>query len=136
MSALALLRTEQNVGTFGRFVIPDGSTLYSLELPWKNNAPQVSCIPAGHYDLQRRYSNSHHCEVFEIMAVPDRTDVEIHWGNWIKDTLGCVLVGLGRKNDMITDSKAAFDRFMAAMAGVTRAEIDITWVPGLPALIT
>lgn len=133
MSALALLRIETSErGTFGRLVIPGGSTLHTLELPWKDNAPDISCIPAGTYRLKRRFSAKHGYELFGIEDVPGRTDVELHIGNFLKDTLGCVLLGLGRTATAIERSTEAFHRFMDAMTGIDEIEIDITWAPGLP----
>lgn len=132
MTALSLLRIESGAAVFGRFVIPGGSTLYTLELPWKDNAPDVSCIPAGTYPLRRRFSPKHGQVLFWIDDVPGRVAAEIHVGNTVKDTLGCVLVGLGQEPGAIVRSKEAFHRFMEAMDGIDETTIDITWAPGLP----
>ena len=36
-------------GTFGTLTLGDGQQLYTTELPWRDNATQVSCIPKGVY---------------------------------------------------------------------------------------
>ncbi len=67
-------------------------TCYTLELPWKDNARYVSCIPIGTYDVVKRCSQrfGHH---FHIRKVPDRSWILIHHGNYYRDTQGCILVG-------------------------------------------
>ena len=69
----------------------------TLELPWKDNEPRVSCIPAGRYDVVKRHSPKygHH---FHVLDVPNRSYILIHHGNYHRDTLGCILVGIGVKD--------------------------------------
>ncbi|HTG26048.1 MAG TPA: DUF5675 family protein [Reyranella sp.] len=131
MMILALLRTDSSAVTFGRLTLPDGLSFHTLEPPWRDNLNNVSCIPAGTYTLKRRFSVKHRCILFEITAVPDREDVELHIGNFLKDTLGCVLLGLGRQSEMVTQSHEAFDRFMAAMDGIDECLIVVSWAPGI-----
>ena len=102
----------------------------TLERPWKNNAKGVSCIPAGTYKAHRYLSPKRGYTVFELADVPDRTHIEIHKGNLPSDSEGCILVGsrfgmLGDKHG-ITESGAAFDRFMAALAGVDTFTLIVT----------
>jgi hypothetical protein len=133
VSALALLRIETSErGTFGRLVIPGGSTLHTLELPWKDNATDISCIPPGIYPLRRRFSPKQEIVLFWIDDVPGRVAAELHIGNLLKDTLGCVLLGLARTATAIERSTEAFHRFMEAMDGVDETTIEITWATGLP----
>ena len=42
-------------GTLGVIELA-GETFYSIERPWLNNAPNVSCIPVGNYDMGWRNS--------------------------------------------------------------------------------
>ena len=84
----------------------------TIELPWRNNARKISCIPAGTYHLTKRYSEKygHH---FHIKDVPNRSMILIHNGNYYNQTNGCILVGddfVDINNDGIqdvTNSKAA-----------------------------
>jgi hypothetical protein len=64
----------------------------TLELPWKENSKNVSCIPAGEYTASR-YQSPKHGPVILIADVPDRSFIEIHAGNYTRDVLGCILVG-------------------------------------------
>lgn len=85
-------------GTPGKL---DFGGLVTIELPWKNNEPFVSCIPTGVYPLKLYASPKFNCDVIEIIGVPNRDKVEFHWGTWAgdidKDYLsnsdGCVIVG-------------------------------------------
>ena len=64
----------------------------TLENPWLNNAPNISCIPAGKY-IAKKYSSAKYPNVWELQNVRDRTLILIHNGNLEKHTEGCILVG-------------------------------------------
>lgn len=128
---LSLIRIEQNEhATFGLLRDAERNRLcVTLELPWKDNAHDVSCIPAGTYTAHRRFSPKHHCEVFELDGVPDRANIELHIGNFAHDSLGCILLGdkygsfEGERG--ILGSRVAFERFMSAMAGTDAFTLDV-----------
>ena len=64
----------------------------TLELPWLDNHPFISCIPAGEYWIKRRWSpklGNH----LKVLDVPDRTDILIHSLNFYTQTQGCIGVG-------------------------------------------
>jgi hypothetical protein len=71
-------------------------TCHTIELPWLNNAHNVSCIPEGIYDVEK-YDSPNKGMVFWIKDVPDRDGILIHKGNYATgkkvDTKGCVIVG-------------------------------------------
>ena len=64
----------------------------TLELPWKDNSIQISCIPTGTYKVER-FSSPTFDNVFHILDVPNRSGVLIHTGNTVDDIKGCILVG-------------------------------------------
>jgi len=66
--------------------------LFTLEPSWKENKILTSCIPAMVYILEP-FNSPKHGGCFIIKDVPKRTVVEVHIGNLIKDTLGCVIIG-------------------------------------------
>lgn len=66
---------------------------YTLELPWKNNSREISCIPTGTYDVVPRFTKKYKNH-FHVLNVPKRSYVLLHHGNFPKNTLGCILCGL------------------------------------------
>jgi hypothetical protein len=70
----------------------------SYELPWKDNAPNISCIPVGKYKCERYISESYPKErcAYHVKDVPGRKGILLHAGNTWKDTQGCILIGRGR----------------------------------------
>lgn len=101
-------------GTLGIMLL-DGKPLFTtLELPWKNNQINISCIPAGIYKATYIFSEKFQKSLFILHNVPGRNAVEIHIGNTVVDTHGCVLIGMefSLSEFAIVNSKLAFDNFM------------------------
>lgn len=73
---------------------------YSLELPWKDNKQNISCILTGGYKCTKEHSDEPEGRgnYFRIHDVPGRTGVLAHKGNYAAgvhvDTEGCILPGL------------------------------------------
>jgi hypothetical protein len=92
-----LKRSDQ--GTEGLLVYGDFECK-TLELPWRDNQPQISCIPAGTYDVEIRLSNKYG-RIYWVRKVPNRTYILIHSGNYAGDeskgfkthVMGCILLG-------------------------------------------
>lgn len=87
---LQLIRTYRPKGTNGILLLNGTELCKTIELPWQNNQPRVSCIPEGQYKLRRRHSprfKSH----FEVMAVKDRKYILFHAANDAgKELRGCI----------------------------------------------
>ena len=89
-------------GTRGMW-ITNGIVCNTLELPWRDNEPNISCIPAGEYKVRMRISGKYG-EVYHIKDVPNRSYILIHSGNWAGDikkgfkthVKGCILLGKSR----------------------------------------
>ena len=64
----------------------------TLELPWRENKTNISCIPTGIYQVKQRYSKKYKNHL-HITDVTGRSHILLHSGNYNTDTLGCVLVG-------------------------------------------
>jgi hypothetical protein len=90
-------RTYGKTETKGSFYVLDGERLAGrfkcLELPDNGNLPTISCIPEGVYDVIK-YDSPKKGEVFLLLNVPGRSGIEIHKGNFTKDTKGCILPGI------------------------------------------
>ena len=79
---LFLDRTYFPTGTNGQWTLCDGSHLcWNIELPWENNAHQISCIPEARYGLQHIVSPKHG-SCLQVMNVPQRDEIEVHSANW------------------------------------------------------
>jgi len=113
-------------GTFGRFVLEDGTTFFSLELPWHDNKRRVSCIPAGVYTCHM-INSPKHGECYQVMDVPDRDMIEIHIANvagdedkgFIAELLGCITlgktIGFLRGQLAVINSRSAIEEFEKKM---------------------
>ena len=65
---------------------------HTLELPWKDNFRDVSCIPEGVYQCAK-FSGGKFQDVWQILDVVGRTYILFHNGNFLSDIRGCILVG-------------------------------------------
>lgn len=97
MPVLTLKRIEDTGReTFGEFYLGedfDTRISYSLELPWRENRPNISCIPAGTY-ICAREPNAVYTEVFRLLRVPGRDGILIHPANMAAELEGCIAPGL------------------------------------------
>lgn len=66
--------------------------LTTLEPPWRFNETFTSCIPSGVYVCD--YALVKGKGLYRVLDVPGRTAVQIHVGNTVKDTSGCILIGM------------------------------------------
>jgi hypothetical protein len=96
-----LLRTSTgSQGTFGVLVAPEFNCR-TIELPWKENRRNVSCIPEGEYDVVWCYSRTFKKNMYLLLSVPGRSGIRIHSGNLAGDkekglrthSYGCILPG-------------------------------------------
>lgn len=102
----------------------------TLELPWKDNHFQVSCIPAGIYTAKKRLTKYSHFkyEHFHILDVKNRDNVLIHGGNYYTDILGCILVGkeyIDMNNDGIRDVTSSRNTLRKILSLVKTDEIEL-----------
>lgn len=130
MIKLHIDRHYEEKQTLGDFLIETGNKVFTcktLELPWLNNEPRISCIPEGIYTVKVRYSKKYKRHL-HITNVDGRSYILIHWGNYagsknprtgMPDILGCILVGQkhldidGDGIRDITSSKKTFKQIMS-----------------------
>lgn len=116
MKKLIINRIYQPGYTIGVVNFGD-NTCFSLELPWKDNQEDVSCIPPGTYLAQYRNSPSNG-DVLELQNVPLRTFVQVHSANFTRQLLGCIAVGDsirdidGDSKPDVTNSKNTLDKIL------------------------
>lgn len=93
---LTRIGTSEN-GTFGKLRDDNNSIpLVTCERPDNGNQP-MGCIPAGNYKVTP-FNSPTKGHVFLVHDVPNRSMIEIHKGNTIADTEGCILVGMNFGN--------------------------------------
>lgn len=86
-------------GTEG-VLFTDGFNSKVLELPWRDNKQNISCIPAGEYETIIRQS-PRFGTIYWVLKVEGRSYILIHSGNWAGDiemgykthVNGCILLG-------------------------------------------
>jgi len=71
---------------------------YTLELPYTFNFQDISSIPPGTYNGDIRTDGARGWRI-ELKDVPDRTLIQIHVGNYPKNTTGCILLGTEVKDN-------------------------------------
>ncbi|WP_289100998.1 DUF5675 family protein [uncultured Marinobacter sp.] len=128
-------------GVFGELKFPTGEVFYTIERPWINNEPFVSCIPDGLYYLEKRYSpvvqrtsGGEFREGWEVTNVPGRSYIMLHPANWMDDLAGCI--GVGKRYEVsqnrkgqwvpsVLDSRSAFREVMALLDQHSDWSLDI-----------
>lgn len=91
--------------TFGVFLNESTPLCVTLELPDLNNTVGKSCILPGVYQVIQNTQK----KPWRLLDVPGRTEVDIHDGNTIADTEGCILVGTYFYSNGIIKSNDAVD---------------------------
>jgi hypothetical protein len=116
-------RSDQ--GTRG-ILFADSFSCQTIELPWRDNKPNISCIPAGEYNVDIRYSPKYG-KIYHVKEVPNRSYILMHSGNFAGDktkgyktnVAGCIL--LGKKQGLlmgqwaVLNSRIAVKQFMNHM---------------------
>lgn len=119
-----------NDGTFGTLSVA-GLRWFTGELPWRDNAPSISCIPKGTYTCKWTYSPRLKRETYELMGIAGRSGIRIHSANFVGDhqlglhsqVNGCIALGEkigvmdGQKALLV--SKPAIRKFEQVMGGKT-----------------
>jgi hypothetical protein len=98
------LRAEATLGS----LYAPALHLPTIECPWRENRPFVSCVPAGRYRLARHDTEAHP-ECFALVnpelhvvhepgeipagAAGWRYAILIHVANWASELCGCIAVG-------------------------------------------
>lgn len=132
MTTLTLTRlASMPFGVFGQM-----AGLATVEDPWLDNQPNVSCIPAGTY-IAKRYKSPHFgVDVFMLQGVPGRSAIEIHPANRVSDVEGCIGIaetwGCFGGEWAIRDStwREGFRQFMQGLQGVDEFTLIVKWWEG------
>ena len=86
----SLKRTYLKHYTRGEWLLPDGQLIYTLELPWRDNAIGRSCIPEAVYTIDRDHTGRHQWYRFRNEETSPRTHIEIHPATYLRHLEGCI----------------------------------------------
>lgn len=80
-----------------------------------------TAIPTGRYRVGWNFSPKFQRFTPRLHDVPGFEGIEIHVGNWARDTDGCLLVGLHRVADEVLDSRKAIAWLWPHLSAVVAA---------------
>ena len=119
MKIVEIIRLEESAdGNIGVLKIDKIVFCWTLELPYRMNKQNISCIPTKQYSCRRTIS-SKFGNTFQVLDVPDRSNILFHPGNTEKNSKGCILLGksigslIGKR--AVLDSHITFEKFMLSM---------------------
>jgi hypothetical protein len=79
-------------------IVDEGDThlTETLELNWRDNRRNISCIPEGNYEIRKRKSKKFDYH-FTVKDVPNRSYILLHPGTKPTQSKGCILL-VGKEN--------------------------------------
>ena len=116
-----------------------------IERPWKDNAPDVSSIPSGHYESRVRsdatkswMTTRNRTWRIELLDVPHRSNIQFHFGQDEKWSEGCFIVGEHIQVTELTGITSDYCRLKNSeqMAGRLRALFEGPEHSGVPPRVT
>ena len=135
---LTLTRVQKPRQTLGVLCHePTGWACCTLELLWAENENRESCIPPGPGEgaityTAERHESPRYGECLWLPGVRGRSEILIHAGNYVSDTLGCILVGAqftdldGDSLTDVTSSRQTLEVLLQKIDG-EEVELKIGW---------
>ncbi|WP_052444062.1 DUF5675 family protein [Flammeovirga sp. OC4] len=136
MKAILIRSIDDTKQTLGHLLLFDKEKKVfeskTIELPWRNNQRNISCIPTGLYKVvpwnSPRFGKCF--KIFELdgKEVRGRSDILIHVGNYNRQTRGCVLIGRffrdidGDGSKDVTSSRKTLEHLQSSL----KEEIELT----------
>jgi hypothetical protein len=135
MELLLTRKTKDNLTTIGELNIDGVFECYTLEdkdrgllqtMPLAEimqiKIPTLTAIPAGRYEVAINFSDRFNRLMPILINVPGYAGVRIHWGNYAKNTDGCILVGKTESADFIGSSILEFTGFYLKLADALKTQ--------------
>lgn len=124
MKTITLKRIAKSEDGVQGVLIEDNTAFaVTLEPEDKNNQANISCIPPGEYKcfLRKAKTSRRKYDTWELMDVPNRSNIQIHKGTTEDSSLGCVIVGeqfepYKDKSVAVMQSTKAYNELMARTA--------------------
>lgn len=98
--------------TQGELLINSSHEAWTLEPRMDQSQGKPYAIPPGMYDYVVGPSFRFGRNVICVLGVPGFEDIELHPGNFPRDTHGCCLVGKTQSENFVGESDAEFDELM------------------------
>jgi len=136
-------RLYEKDGIISDVTTPEGGKLLTtLEHAYPSGLPEFAWLPKVQPGVYRCVRGEHSLhdgklfETFEVTGVPGHSGILFHHGNWNRDSEGCILTGdalakapdpkdSGSVHDLVTNTRVAFDRFMAAQEGCDFFDLEV-----------
>jgi hypothetical protein len=132
MNLILKRETAGIAGIFGVLEDESGKALFmTLEHAFRalDRDGYEAKLPAGEYlckkGLHRLASMADPFETFEVKNVPGHWGILFHAGNFNRDSNGCILIGSGANQAMITGSRTAFAQFMELQKEVSEFNLTV-----------
>ena len=128
VNLLIIRDTKTDKSTIGKLYLNGEQMCDTLENPYLDNQKNISCIPAGEYKVRIRVARESATRDYVhllVQDVPNRSYILFHRGNTAKDTSGCILVGLKRKQDFVSNSTLAMDLLMKEIINLGGENINL-----------
>jgi|SRR5688572_16260844 len=121
---LKLIReTFTQDSTIGKLYINGVFHCYTLEDRVRDKKiKHITAIPTGRYEIVLTYSNRFKQLMPLLLNVLNYLGVRIHWGNYSKDTDGCILVGSTKGVNMIGNSVGQYKKLMSILLKAIKTE--------------
>lgn len=125
---LKLKRTQRSdKSTIGELTVDGLLECYTLEdVERKEKIYGKTAIPTGTYKVSITHSPRFNRRLPLLENVPGFEGVRIHPGNKAEDTEGCILVGRKKSQDMILESRLAFDALFKKLETAEEIQIEIS----------
>ena len=90
----------------------------TLEPPHRDLVNNIKpyCVAEGLYPLKMEYSKKFDEMLPELKETGDIAESKFHVGNWVSDTLACILPGLTGGETSVSSSRKALDKICAFVA--------------------
>lgn len=124
MKLLLKRDTFTDHSTIGQLYVDDVFQCDTLEDKVREAKIQnITAIPSGEYEVVLNWSNRFKQIMPELLNVPNYVGVRIHWGNYDKNTDGCILCGnRTTAKDFIGNSRAAYAKLLSKLKTATKKE--------------
>ena len=128
INLLIIRDTFTKESTIGELFLNGERMCDTLELPWKDNQRNISCIPEGVYKVRLRLARESATRDYLhllVQDVPNRDWILFHRGNPAKDTRGCILLGLGTQHNVVQNSRLAMDLLIKEIVNLGGTNINL-----------